>query len=113
MSSQIYTNVKTILKGDSYSGNSDSTKRYIAKNASFHIARIVSFLYRNSDDWSDIDQLKEQIDELKSEAIDFSDLTNKAFETLLSLVKDNGDLNTVLKSSALDDNITKKLHTEN
>ena len=110
VSSLVYSNVRTLLQGAEYGNHDDYFRRYMGKNASFHVARIVTHRWRGVDSWNDIHELSLQIDQLYNGNVDFDTLTKNAFTTLLSLVDKNQDLNSLLKSSALDDSISKELH---
>lgn len=110
LSSLIYLNVKNELKSDSYVKDSNERRRYIAKNASFHISRIVSYILRGADSWSDSDILDDEIAKIQGGDIDFQDLTKEAFDILMGIVDSDKDLNAELKSSSLDSKISKELH---
>lgn len=112
LASLIYTEVRESLKKDRYIENTDANSRYLAKNASFHIARIVSHHLRGSDSWTDRALLDKQIKEISAGNIDFDTLTDTAFQILIKLTDQNKDLNTLLKSSQLDTSINKTLHTK-
>ena len=112
LSSLIYSYVKNELKDDSYIKDSDEKRRYMAKNASFHISRIVSFLHRGSDSWEDSNKMDKEITEIQENNIDFQKLTQKAFGILFDVLNVDRDLNAELKSSSLDSAISKELHTK-
>jgi hypothetical protein len=93
----------------------DDVKRKIANNGSFHVARIASFIWRQSDNWSiPLADLQKQIALLggKPNLLD-SPLIN-AFEMLVKLIKATphyaSDLDTTLKSAGLETEIDKELH---
>jgi hypothetical protein len=111
LSSLIYANVKNELQDDSYIKDNNEKRRYVAKNASFHIARIVSFLFRKSDSWVNTKDLDNEINAIQSKSVDFNVLTNQAFEILFKLLDLNKDLNAELKSSGVDAEISKILHS--
>jgi hypothetical protein len=111
LSSLIYENVRNELKDDSYVKNTDEKRRYVAKNASFHISRIVAFLYRGTDSWADTSQMDKEIAQIQNDNVDFKRLTSKAFNILSNVLSTDRDLNAELKSSYLDSAISKELHT--
>ncbi|EWG99932.1 hypothetical protein Q427_22250 [Halomonas sp. BC04] len=110
LSSLIYSNVKSELRSNSYVKNDNEKRRYISKNASFHISRIVSYIFRGSDSWLDTEKLDSEIAEIQEGKVDFVNLTEEAFDILLAIVDIDKDLNAELKSSSLDSNISKELH---
>ncbi|MFZ6760717.1 AIPR family protein [Undibacterium sp. Ji50W] len=113
LSSLIHARIKDCLLQDKYTENTDSQTRFLGKNASFHIARIGSFLFRKTDSWTSVGVLKTQINELVTGQVDMDDLTDKSFKILFDLVSkfDSRDLNSILKSNALDSGISRTLHT--
>ncbi|WP_102796935.1 AIPR family protein [Bowmanella denitrificans] len=110
LSSLIYSNVKDSLKHESYVKDSNEKRRYIAKNASFHISRIASFLFRGSDSWIDTNKMDSEISKIQDGMVNFDDFTRKSFDILLNVVSDEKDLNAELKSSHLDSKISKELN---
>lgn len=111
LSSLIYSNVKNELTSDSFIKDSNEKRRYIAKNASFHISRIAAYILRGSDSWTDTKKLDDEIAEIQAGNINFPNITKKAFEILVSIVDPDKDPNAELKSSSLDLSISKALHT--
>lgn len=110
-SSLIYTKVRDCLKQEKYKNDEHEGRRYLAKNASFHVARIASFLWRKSDSWADLKILGTQIDALLQNSENLVDITEQAFEILVNEVDFSKDLNSLLKASTLDSQISKTLHT--
>ena len=108
-SSVLYKKIKEELKNDIYSDSDDEKLRYIAKNASFHIARIASFLIRKTFSWKETKYLKEKIEGLSSGNIDIILKTKEAFDILINIVDLNKDLGNLLKSGKLDSEINKNL----
>ena len=111
LSSLVYTKVRESLKRNRYIDMANANSRYLAKNASFHLARIAAFQFRGTDSWADIELLNKQIDTISKGNVDFDSITDVAFETLLRIVDEEKDLNTLLKSSGLDTAISKVLHS--
>lgn len=108
--------VQGYLDSSGLQGESDEIKRYIAKNALFHIARITSFIWRKTDNWNDVDSLKSQLQELENSPnmLDsyIQDSFSKVFELINSDSKLKVDINTTLKSSSFDNQINKLVHQE-
>jgi hypothetical protein len=109
-SSLIYTKVRDHLKQDKYKNDTHEGRRYLAKNASFHVARIASFIFRTSDSWADLNALDAQIEKLLHNSEVLNDITAKSFEILVKEVDFSKDLNSLLKASSLDSQISKTLH---
>ena len=103
-----YINNSELVKAD------DELRRYLAKNAQFHIARIVAFIWRKTDDWNNVDVLKAQLEELNKNPNLLDKHIKNGFEDLVKLITDDEklqvDINTTLKSSAFDSRIDKMLH---
>jgi hypothetical protein len=56
----VYRKVSEYLQAN-FASTPDDTIRYLAKNASFHISRITSFLWKKGDNWSNTTSLKDFI----------------------------------------------------
>ncbi|NQU53660.1 MAG: AIPR family protein [Bacteroidetes bacterium] len=89
-------------------------KRYIAKNGQFHIARMTSFIWRKTDNWTDVELLKKQLAEIESSPDSFDDNIQQAFDAIIELLNANKglhvDLNNTLKSSSFDSLMSAELH---
>jgi hypothetical protein len=110
----VYDYVSKFLKVNDYVTDEDESKRFLAKNAKFHIARIATYFWRESDNWDNVCDLKSQLDQLLNDKGILCDHIVNAFEALETVIHQNygsSELNTVLKSSKLDDDISKLLHT--
>ena len=94
--------------------SSDELKRYIAKNGQFHIARMASFIYRKSDNWNDVETLKNQLSELESNQNILDIHIQNGFDAVVSVLNENEslkvDLNNTLKSSSFDNLLSAELH---
>ena len=105
-----YINSSTLVKSP------DELKRYIAKSGQFHIARMTSFLYRKSDDWSDVELLKTQLTELATNPNILDEHIQTGFSAILDVLDKNEslkiDLNNTLKSSSFDNLLRSELHTK-
>lgn len=81
------------------------------------MARIVAFLWRGNDDWTISSQeLKKQIQALlETDAIDFPDLFEKAFEILLAVIRGSSEyvleVDRAFKSTSLDKDIDRRLYS--
>ena len=74
------------INNSNLTNSPDDIKRYIAKNGQFHIARMTSFMYRKSDNWTDVELLKTQLLEIESSA-DFLDrYTQQGFEAIIEIL---------------------------
>lgn len=98
-----------------YSTAENDTTRYLAKNASYHISRICSFLWRKGDNWTNSATLKNEITTLISDTGALDMHINSAMTILTEVVSSNAkyiaDLNSSLKSADLDNEINKELYT--
>jgi len=98
-----------------FSKNNDDTIRYLSKNASFHISRISSFLWRGEDNWKNTANLKKEITTFIGNQTILDTHISKAIVILSNIVKSNpkyiADLNNSLKSADIDNEISKELHT--
>ncbi|SHG46065.1 AIPR protein [Flavobacterium segetis] len=98
-----------------FSTNNDDTIRYLSKNASFHISRISSFLWRGGDNWTNTANLKQEITTYIGNQTILDTHISKAIVILSNIVKSNpkyvADLNNSLKSADIDNEISKELHT--
>jgi hypothetical protein len=94
----------------------DDTKRYIAKNGQFHIARMTSFMYRKTDDWVNVDLLKSQLLEIESSPHYLDQYVQKGFDAIIEILDNNQDLktdlNNTLKSSSFDNLMSAKLYNK-
>ncbi len=96
--------------------STDELKRYIAKNGQFHIARMAGFIYRKSDNWNDVEILKNQLSELESDQNLLDECIQTGFNAILDVLNQNEtlkiDLNNTLKSSSFDNLLSTELHTK-
>lgn len=103
------------LRKNGYNNSQDDIRRKLAKNGTFHVARITSFLFTGGDCLkSDLEETKKKIIEfdINPEAMDI--YQKKALDILEGIIKQKEkyavDLDTALKSYELDDDITKCLY---
>jgi hypothetical protein len=104
----LYLQVKDNLNEDLFNSD-DISYRYLVKNASLHVLKIVCFLWRGSSDWNDGRELNKQLQNLKSKRVNTLILTKKAVGILQSMFDEHSDLNAELKSSQFDHVLTKEL----
>ena len=99
-----------------FSNSSDDTTRYISKNASYHISRICSFLWRKTDNWTTTATLKTEIAAFTANPSLVDAFVAPAMTIILSIVNSSGkfksDLNSALKSADLDNELNKELHSK-
>jgi hypothetical protein len=114
VSSFIHKYVTNYLKTSGLVNDTNEFKRYIAKNASFHVARIASFKWRKNDIWTDKEKLEKEIDDLKADENLIDNIIQKSFDLLCRIIGKTEsyttDLNSALKSSHLDNNIYETLY---
>jgi len=110
----IYQYTNNFIKVN-FKNEKDDIKRYLINNASYHIARITSYLWRQNDEWTDQAKLKTEIELLKKypNTLDttISKAINKLYHIIISNEKYKLDLNNALKSNELDNDINKMLYT--
>ena len=103
------------LKSCGLTADTDELKRYLAKNASFQIARITSFKWRSDNNWGDSNALKTQIQNLLGNENLLDTTIQESFDLLHQIFVDDVslqiDLNSTLKSSSLDKTIDRNLYT--
>ena len=109
--------INSWLKNSGYQSSGDETRRIIAKRAAVHIGRIAAFLWRESDQWNvDTNELVEQLDTLLNNPEKVQAHFETAFQLLSDLIRDDdrysADVDRALKSSALDHDVNKALHSE-
>lgn len=108
-----YNYVSEFLKANEYVTDENESNRFLAKNAKFHIARAAVHFWRGSDNWDNVAELKSQLNQLLNNKGILDDYIKNAFEELEKIIRQNyasSELNTVLKSSKLDEDISKMLH---
>lgn len=114
LSALIHRKVNRYLLSN-FASETDNTKRYLSKNASFHISRITSFLWRKVDKWADIADLKKSIMEITKKPESLNLLIDNAMNILNGIIVANpkyiNDLNSALKSADLDAEINRILYT--
>ncbi|MEX5218413.1 MAG: AIPR family protein [Nitrospira sp.] len=100
------------LKG--FTSSSDDVKRTLAKKGILHIARIAMYDWRASDNWSNVLDLKAQLQEIQVDPSALEGHLQKAIEILEWLIGSDphyvADIDAALKSYTLDEKIDKSLH---
>lgn len=104
------------LRQSGYTETQDDTRRKLANNGSFHVARAAAFLWRGSDSWGQpVEDLKQQIQELEKSSATLAETYKEAFAALEQIVKDNpqykADLDAALKSATLETDLDRALHS--
>jgi uncharacterized FlaG/YvyC family protein len=100
------------LRGGGHIGSADDLERFVAKRGGLYLARIAAHLWRGSDGWGvPNDELKQQLNDLETGAVDLPDIFERSFQLLMTAVKntDPTDPERTLKSGALDREIFKAL----
>lgn len=105
------------LRTSGYMQSADETERLIAKRGSFHVTRTTCFMHHGIDSWSGKQsELATEIRELETNPGKLADLIPKAFRLLIETVKalaaHVADVDKALKSSALDRDIDRRLHSK-
>lgn len=114
----IYLQTKSWLKRTDYMESSDEVKRRISKTGAFHIARIASFLWRGGDEWSQSpSSYQEDIKLLTESTNPLDEQLEKGLTILEQVIRQSrnyspAEIETILKSSILDNDIDRELHTK-
>lgn len=91
----------------------DEVRRRILRNGLYHIARVVAFRWRGTDDWSDQQRLADEIRTLANDPRVVTDRCSAALELIAGLVSAEeefvADVGGALKSGLLDRNISARL----
>lgn len=109
--------VELWLKASGLKRDSDDIKRMLAKRGGFHVARIAAYLWRGSDNWrrGNQDELANQIALLATGYQPVEPMIRTAFAKLEEVIRSSPafseDIDRSLKSYALDEAITRSLHT--
>jgi hypothetical protein len=103
------------LRSSGLNRSEDELIRSIAKRGSFHLARIVSFLWRNGDYWkNEKEYLANEIAEIEKGTEVIEPLCKNAFDILKNLISENEyyaqDVDRALKSYTLNQDIEKALY---
>lgn len=92
----------------------DELKRYLMKNAQFHLSRMTSFIWRKTDSWDDISIVKQNLESLEKNISLLDGHIENAIVLIIKILSENKelktDLNNTLKSSSFDGLISKYLH---
>ena len=109
----IFRKVSEYLQAN-YVSSTDDTIRYLAKNASFHLSRITSFLWKNGDNWLNTANLKTSINSIITNPSDLNTYISSGMEILNNIIITNPkfkiDINNALKAAELDTEINKELN---
>ncbi len=90
-------------------------RRVLLANGTYHLARMVSFMWRHGDNWSDLLEIRQDIERLKDNPNLLEAYHQEAIEILVSIFAKNTnfsqDPSVALKSSDLENIIEKNLYT--
>jgi len=90
-------------------------KRTIILNGDYHLARVVSFLWRGTDNWNELSQIQSKLEDLAGNPDLLNGFFDQALETVSDLVIGDEhfvqDVTTGLKANRIDDEIDKKLYS--
>jgi hypothetical protein len=94
----------------------DEVERLVAKRGSFHVARVVAYLWRGSDEWQEKQhKLVEELQRLENSPRELEAVFPEAFKLLVEVIKaspdHSADVDRALKAAALDKDIDKRVHT--
>src|SRR6185437_14207576 len=82
----IYMRTGAWLQASGLTKDPDDTKRKLANNASFHIARIVAYLWRGSDNWNvSPSTLVTEINQVEDNSEVLDRFVSEAFELLAGI----------------------------
>lgn len=117
LATKIYLSVSELLKGEKYSNSTEDVKRKLANNGSFHLARIVSFLWRDHDNWGNeiAAEMKKNIDTLEKSPKYLVKFLDKSLRILNSIIKrkySTIDVVNALKLASLDTDIDNYLYSK-
>jgi len=115
LAAKIYLQTSGLLKGEKYSNSSNDIQRILANNGSFHIARIISYLWRKHDKWGDelTGEMKKSIDILEGSPQYLDKYLDAALRILGTIIKNEystSDVVNSLKLASLDIDIDRNLY---
>jgi hypothetical protein len=95
--------------------NISSVTKTIIKNGTYHIARIISFLWRNGDDWNDLEKTRNELERIMLDPNILSIYYENALKMLTEIIDSNDkfkeDLSVTLKSNHLEEAIEKRIYS--
>jgi hypothetical protein len=117
LATKIYLVTSELLKAVDYSNSSDDIRRKLANNGSFHIARIISFLWRKHDMWGNelTTKMKDDIKTLEKSPQCLDKFLEKALRILGSIIEEKYssiDVVNALKLASLDNDIDNHLYSK-
>jgi hypothetical protein len=106
------------LRSSGYKDDPDDIRRKVAKNGIFHVARVVSNLWRSGDNWKiDSQVLQLQLNQLEKNPSILDSYLEKALAIVVSVISSHqyhlNDLDNALKSYMLDEDLSRYLHSWN
>lgn len=88
--------------------------RTILANGVYHLARATSFLWREGDDWNNLESIRQQLQKMQDESNLLKSHFDNALKILVKIFKDNEeffqDPGVALKSNDLETKLEKKLY---
>lgn len=109
----LYKVVDSWLATSSYINSSDDLERAIAKNCSYHVARMTSSYWNKKESWPSSADLNKKISDLEAKK-SISSYADLAFLKLKDIISNNPTFSTdpvkAFKSNQLDTEITKELN---
>lgn len=116
ISAIIASRVADWLRASGYTIKNDELDRLLAKRGSFHVARAAACLCRGTDVWfGDQQKLAKELEDFENNPKKLEDTVPSAFELVVSAIKSSqthaADVDRALKSSVLDKDIDKRLHS--
>jgi hypothetical protein len=92
------------------------TKRTIVANGTYHIARAAAFLWRQGDDWNELDQVRRDLQRLQDQPELLEPYFEEALKMMVEIFDENEafkqDPSIALKSGRLDEEIDKALYSK-
>lgn len=115
ISALIASRVAEWLRKSTHAKAGNDVERLLAKRGSFHVARAAAYLLRGSDDWSNKDDLKQELEHLEVSPEKLEAVIEPAFDLVLDIIRQSSeyvtDVDRALKSSALDRDISAYLNS--
>ena len=109
LSALIHKKVNHFLLSN-YSNSDDDLTRYLAKNASLHLSRMSSLIWRKSENWQDPNEIRKSLNNFISDITIINTSIIASFNLLKNIIEYNSkfkiDLNSAFKSSELDNEIS-------
>ena len=117
LATKIYLITSEALRAEKYSNSAEDVQRKLANNGSFHIARIVAFLWRRHDKWGDelTTEIKKNIETLEKSPKCLDKFLERALTILGKIIEkkySGSDVVNTLKLASLDSDIDRSLYAK-